>query len=373
MDMFSNTKLFLKNLPGKKTSRKIVVIHVDDYGSIRMKDKAAQEALRKAGFPISSRYSKFETLASTEDLEMLFEVLTSVKDSNGHYACFTPFANVANPDFEKIRESNFSQYYRQPFTETLKKYGPAYEGAYELWKQGISEDIFHPEYHGTEHICVRRYMKALREGNVSSLLAFDNECFSVGCLPTDKPVAYEPSVFNIEKLEDNEFLRQAIIDGVAIFKETLGYEPRQFTPGNGIHSPALHETLRENGIKYIDVQRFTKWPLGDGKYKKEFVYTGKENAFGQKYVIRNCVFEPYIDKGQRNEAAVRICMDNVAAAFKFHNPAIISTHRVNFVGELEKEHRNDSLQQLKSMLHEIVKRWPDVEFMNSSDMLEQIL
>ena len=101
MDMFSNTKLFLKNLPGKKTSRKIVVIHVDDYGSIRMKDKAAQEALRKAGFPISSRYSKFETLASAEDLEMLFEVLTSVKDSNGHYACFTPFANVANPDFEK--------------------------------------------------------------------------------------------------------------------------------------------------------------------------------------------------------------------------------------------------------------------------------
>ena len=51
-------------------------------------------------------------------------------------------------------------------------------------------------------------------------------------------------------------------------------------------------------------------------------------------------------------------------------PAIISTHRVNYVGSIESSHRNYSLAQLKLLLSEIVKRWPDVEFMNGDQMVE---
>lgn len=364
---------YIKNFPGRKTSRKIVVIYVDDYGSIRVKDKEAQKRMAAAGVPVSSsRYSDFDTLASTEDLQMLFDVLMSVKDSNGRHACFTPFANIANPDFDKIRESNFAQYFREPFTETLKRYGKAYEGAYELWKQGIAENIFHPEYHGTEHINVLRFMRNLQHGHKTTRLAFDNESVAVPLIPGDEKLSHETTVFYIEKAEENEALKEDIKTGMRMFEELLGYRSRQFTPGAGIYSPTLHKTLKEEGINYINVQRYIPYPLGDGKYVKSFLYNGKTNDVGQRYVVRNCPFETYFDNCNRNNHAVEVCLENIAAAFFMHAPAIVSTHRVNFVGGLEVSHRDDSLKQLKLLLDEIVKRWPDVEFMNGTEMCDAV-
>lgn len=40
------------------------------------------------------------------------------------------------------------------------------------------------------------------------------------------------------------------------------------------------------------------------------------------------------------------------------------------VGGLETTHRDDSLNQLKSLLQEIIKRWPDVEFMDGTQMCD---
>ena len=363
----------LKNLPGRKTHRKIVVIYVDDYGSIRVKDKAAQKRLASAGVPVfSNRYSAFDTLATTEDLQRLFEVLTSVHDSQGRHPCFTAFANIANPDFEQIRINGFSHYFREPFTETLKRYGKPYEGAYEMWRQGIAENIFHPEYHGTEHINVIRFMENLRRGHQTTRLAFDNECFAVPFLPGDEPLKHETTVFYIDSSEENVSLCEDIRTGTQMFEELLGYRSRQFTPGAGIYSPALHQTLKENGIQYINVQRYCPYPLGDGKFMKKFLYNGKSNEVGQKYVVRNCPFETFFDNCKRNDNAVAVCLNNIQAAFCMHAPAIISTHRVNYVGGLETTHRDDSLAQLKTLLDEILKRWPDVEFMNGTQMCEEV-
>lgn len=364
----------VKNLPGKKTRRKIVCIYIDDYGGIRVKDKKAYETLKASGVPMdSSRYSRFDTLASTEDLQMMFNVLISVKDSQGHYACLTPFANIANPDFEKIRDSGYVKYFREPFTETLKRYGRSYEGSYELWRQGIDEHLFHPEYHGTEHVNILRFMQALQRGHKTTRLAFDNESVALPVLPGDEPLRHDTTVFYIEKAEENEALKEDIRAGMAMFEQLLGYRPRQFTPGAGIYSPALHPVLKEEGIEYINVQRYKPYPLGDGQFVKKFLSNGKKNEVGQKYVVRNCVFEPYLDNCQRNNSAVADCLKNIEVAFRMHAPAIVSTHRVNFVGGLEAAHRNDSLQQLKELLTEIVKRWPDVEFMDGTHMCDAIM
>ena len=35
---------------------------------------------------------------------------------------FTPLTIVANPDFSKIRDSDFSEYFYESFAETLKRY-----------------------------------------------------------------------------------------------------------------------------------------------------------------------------------------------------------------------------------------------------------
>jgi hypothetical protein len=371
MDIKNIINRNLKNIPGKKTKRKIAVIYVDDYGSIRVKNILAREQLQKMGVPMdSNRFAKYDTLANSTDLNMLFEILTSVKDKNGNYACVTPFANIANPDFEKIRASGFETYFREPFTETLKRYGKEYDGVYELWKQGIRENIFFPAYHGTEHINVSQFMKALKQGHKSVHAAFDMESVCTPSFPDEAPVKNSTTTFYIEKASDNEQLKEDIKVGTKMFEELFGYRSKQFTPGAGIYSPGLHQVLAENGIKYINVGRYTAYPNGDGTFTKKFLFNGKENECGQKYIVRNCVFEP---NGSTDINIVSRCLRDVEASFRWGAPAIISSHRVNFVGHFDENWRNNSLAQLKQLLHEIVKRNPDVEFMNGDALCQIVL
>ena len=73
----------LLNVPGWHTRRKILVIESDDWGSVRMPSKEVYDEFMRRGIPVDKDpYCRFDNLATTEDLEALFDVLTSVKDKN---------------------------------------------------------------------------------------------------------------------------------------------------------------------------------------------------------------------------------------------------------------------------------------------------
>ena len=46
-------------------------------------------------------------------------------------------------------------------------------------------------------------------------------------------------------------------------------------------------------------------------------------------------------------------------------PAIISTHRINFIGFLDERNRTSNLKSFSLLLENILKKWPDVEFMTT--------
>ena len=118
----------LSNNVGKSIKAKIIVIESDDWGSIRMPSNKIRESLERKGFDLGKgeeryRYSLYDTLASKDDFEQLFNTLTAFKDSKGKYPVFTAMALVANPDFEGIAKSNFTQYFYEPMLKTLERYG----------------------------------------------------------------------------------------------------------------------------------------------------------------------------------------------------------------------------------------------------------
>ena len=92
----------IKNTIGWKTNRKLIVFSVDDYGNVRINSKEARVNIDKAGMKVYSRFDALDTLETKQDLELLFEVLESVRDKNGRPAIFTPFALPCNIDFEKM-------------------------------------------------------------------------------------------------------------------------------------------------------------------------------------------------------------------------------------------------------------------------------
>ena len=94
------------DIPGWRTKRHIVVIESDDWGSIRMPSIESYNRLLAAGIRVDKcHYCTNDTVASTDDLELLFEVLTSVKDKNGKAAVITANSLVANPDFDRIKNT----------------------------------------------------------------------------------------------------------------------------------------------------------------------------------------------------------------------------------------------------------------------------
>ena len=61
-------------------------------------------------------------------------------------------------------------------------------------------------------------------------------------------------------------------------------------------------------------------------------------------------------------------MKEIEIAFRWNKPAVISSHRVNYIGYLHPENRERSLKQLSELLSRMLKKWPDIEFMTSSEL-----
>jgi len=172
-------KTHLKNIPGWKTSRKIVVLESDDWGMIRMASKEAFLKLKNKGFPVeNSVYNTFDALESNTDLENLAEILLSVKDSHGHPAKFTVNNIVGNPDFKKIKESQFENYFYESFVETLRRHTNS-DRVLDLYKQGINEGVFQPQFHGREHVQINNWFTKLKKGDVLFSEAFSEGMFTL--------------------------------------------------------------------------------------------------------------------------------------------------------------------------------------------------
>ena len=66
MVILSNIKQHIlqnvKNIPGYKTRRKIVVFSVDDYGNVRVHSKQARENMDNAGLKIHTNFDRYDTL-----------------------------------------------------------------------------------------------------------------------------------------------------------------------------------------------------------------------------------------------------------------------------------------------------------------------
>jgi len=358
------------NFPGWHTSRKIVVFESDDWGSIRMPSLAVYESLVSSDIPLQNlSYNKFDSLASGEDLSKLFEVLQSIRDKNGNQAVITANTIVANPDFAKIKKVNYRQYYFEPFTETLKKY-PNHKDAYDYWKKGMELGIFRPQFHGREHLNVKRWLRALQQDIGNIRLAFDHQMFDL----STSLVIGDNSFMEALNFEDaDEIQDQKIIlsEGLDLFEQIFNYRSTTFIPPVYIWSDALNQHLYQEGIEAYQGSWFQHKPLPgkEHRFKKRFHYTGEKNKTGQYYLVRNAFFEP---SDNPHYDWVTDVLKRAEIAFRWGKPLIISTHRLNFIGCIDPENRERNLKLFKNLLFALVHHHPDIEFMGSDRLLELI-
>lgn len=359
----------LLNLPGWHTNRKIVVIESDDWGAIRMPSREVYDRMMNAGIRVDrDPYCRYDGLATPSDLSALFDVLMSVKDKNGRNAVLTADTVVANPLFDKIKESGFHEYFYEPFTETLKR-SRSHEDSFTLWKQGIEYGIFKPQLHGREHLNIKKWLRTLKSGDNLTSLAFDMNTFGLTSA-VDKSIRKNyMGAFNSGLDEDIAEYGKIITEGQQLFEQIFGYKSLSFIPTTYTWNPKIENHLIENGIRYIQGMVHQHVPLDDDTtftWKKNN-FCGNRSPYGLIYLMRNCFFEP-----SQNSGNAKDCLNRVKIAFRWHKPATICMHRLNVIGSIDERNRAENLIELKWLLKEIVRTYPEVEFM-SSDELGQLI
>ncbi|GHT65433.1 hypothetical protein AGMMS50239_25410 [Bacteroidia bacterium] len=355
----------LINIPGWHTNRKIVVIESDDWGSIRMPSKEAYNFLLKKGIKVDKcHYCKYDSLASDTDLSLLYEVLTSFKDINNNHPIITANSVLVNPDFYKIKQANYQEYYYQTFTETLKNY-PHHTHSFELWQEGINKNIFYPQYHGREHLNVNRWLNSLRNNSKETILAFEQNIFGLSTNIVHENRKSFMAAYDLDEINDIKKQSAIIQEGLFLFKEILGYSPVSFIAPNYTWYSDLEKILFDNKILSIQGLHLHRDASIGEKKQLKFRYIGQKNKSGLSSLVRNVFFEP---SENTNKDWKDTCLSEIERAFRWKKPAIICSHRVNFIGEIEEKNRNNNLQLLSKLLSSILAKWPDVEFLSSADL-----
>ena len=357
------------NIRGWKTNRKIIVIESDDWGTIRMPNASVRNELfiNQIDSYNSGSYDKFDTIADNDDLKALFKILLNYRDKNGNPPVITANTIVANPDFQKIKNSGYKKYYFEKFTKTLEKY---YKGqnTFDTWKEGIKSSVFKPQFHGREHLNVKLWLTALQNDEKGVREAFEHETWPARLVTGERlDIAY-----NYVDEEQLKFIINSIDEGASIFEEIFGYKSVSFIAPSYTWCTSIEKKLKQIGVKYIQGGLYQKYPhkvITEKKQSKARHYTGEKNHYNQTYLMRNVHFEPALTN---EKDIVSRCLSDIDIAFKWNKPAIISSHRLNYIGAIENENRMNTLNKLDELLAAIIKKYPNIEFM-SSDQLGDLM
>lgn len=347
------------NRKGKYVNEKLVIIESDDWGAIRTPSKQALDLFEAKGFDIKNSIYKYDSLESHDDLENLFEVLSSSKGSDGKYAVVTANTIMANPDFEKIKANNYQHYFWEPFTTTFNRY-PKHQNNFQLCQQGIRNGLFRPQFHGREHLNINRWMRALQTEDKKVMVAFEQQTTYSGKEDYSFMEAYD-----WDKQEEVEMHKAIIKEGLQLFESFFGYRSKSFIAPCYNWDSQLEPLLAEQGIEWIQGLRSQLQPTGVFDQ-----YTSIKHSFGQeekgiRYNVRNCFFEPSM---LPQKDWVNSCLAQIQSAFLFSKPAVICSHRINFVGFINEKNGERGLKDLDTLLKAIVKKWPDVRFISTDEL-----
>lgn len=356
---------------GFHTERHLVVIESDDWGSIRMPSAEVYRKLQKAGdHPENDAFLRNDCLENVADLTALFAVLTSVKDKNGSPAVMTANFAMANPDFDKIDPIN-DAYFFEPFTDTYKRYYPD-QDVFSCVQDGIKSSCFVPQLHCREHMNVNRWMNDLKQQKYDTVIAFQNHMIGTGAsFSQENPFGYMDA-FNSNFTSDAE-LSNVVHEAMELFENTFGKKSETFVASCFVWNDALEKALCEVGVRGIQSGCWQNLPVcteEGNALRRKLRFTGQKNRIGQVYTVRNCTYEPAYQQTPMKSA--KECLDQIMRAFHNRKPAIINSHRFNYIGSINRENARENLKGLSWLLQTIIENIPDAEFISTAELLRII-
>ena len=353
---------------GWSTNRKLLIIESDDWGAIRTSDKASYLKLEEAGYDMALSCYNLDALESNSDLSELYSVLNKHVDINGRPACFTANIVTANPDFKAISDGGFETYIYESVDTTCQRVTNS-DQVINLWNQGLDAKVFIPQMHCREHLRYWEWMNRLYQGDKETVDTFLLKMCGLPAATSRSKTSFFKTPYVTEDIlnKNSTSMSELITPGFQIFNKIFSFMPSSVVAPNVGWTDETERVWASLGVQYIQGGRVQ---VIDGLSRRRFKqhYLGQKNKHNMMYLVRNCTFEPAKGlKFDQHSALRQICK-----AFDSNKPAIITSHRVNYISRIKEKNRSHSLAQLDDLLKVVKKMYPNVEFISSHELGEII-
>ena len=351
-----------------RTASRAVVFESDDWGMARMPSRRAYEKLAAEGtIDIANPFNKCSR-ERIEDLDMLFDVLAGCRDQEGRPAALTANFITANPDFDSIERSRYRHYYWTGIDDN-RGHDSSQAVLLDKYREGMVRGLFHPQYHGRDHFSAEAWLRALRNRDAAAISGFRQRVVLAGYsrfLPSEY-VDYSPQTL---RPLSYTAIDAKVEGGTRVFQRAFGLRSLTSIAPFYLWSDLVEGCLFNWGVRCMQgASHCLDASDGSGRVRPKQGLLGQRSSSGMSYLVRNCRFEP----AQDGQAAVAQCLRQIASAFARGYPAIIDTHRVNYVGVVDPAMRDTNLVLLRDLLRAVLRMFPSLRFTTSSELAISLL
>ncbi len=327
---------------------KALVIESDDWGLTAWSpDEQAWRVL--ADTPAfrteAGRRYGGSTLESAEDVRQLAATLLEFRGGDGFPPVWQANTVMAAPQFDRLRPPMF-ELAELPLVEPHEA-SPrwARPGLCEALRDASDQGLWWPELHGLHHLPEQAWITALRRGAADARRAHEQS--SAVCEAVEASGEYDPS-------EPRDLRRRNLERAVERFIARYGRPPGSFCAPDYRWDSALEEDAHARGVSTFQgigeqvghrlaklrrlVLRY-QWPHRNG---------------GTFYLPPRIAFEPSAIPPSGMAVACETVRRAVRDAWHRGQPAILSTHRLNYA-HLRHEHAEAGRAALRDLLKRLVE------------------
>lgn len=326
---------------------KAVVLESDDWGLCAWSpDLQAYRVLSDLPMfrsPAGRRYGG-STLERASDVKNMAGLLMEFRGGDGFPPVLQANTVMAAPDYARLNPPAFVCDELPLINLPLTPSRWARPG---LWGEIVAAreaGVWWPELHGLHHLPECAWLRALRTGVLDARRAFEQQ--SPVCEAVASSGEYDPR----EPLE----VRIRNLEGaVQRFEQLVGRPPESFCPPD-YHADARIEAEAERlGIHTLQGRPERAgggWPRLR-HFLGRFRFPDVEG--GRFYLPPRIAFEPGAGGGERAVVGLEGALRGVRAAWSRSQPAIVSTHRANYV-QLDEARGAEGVDRLRAFLAALV-------------------
>lgn len=348
---------------GYHTEIPTIVFESDDWGSVRTPSAEAIADFQRL-YPEHklNHYQLFDGLDTSEDLKALAVALRNHSNDDGKHPRFTMNYAMANPIFDDENYKLGSAFRFEPMWETYAREQGNDHSSLSLILQGTYSDVFQPQLHSREHLNVTSWRKGIKRDPML------RQAYEMGLIGLDPGPYSSLDALNRDNTEISreEFLSEAF----QMFKDCFGYASYSYIPPCYVIGRDDERILSGLDVRVLQSGAKVNRQLPNGKLIGIPTPLGGKTAYDQVRLVRNVQFEPtrWLFAGMDAETIINDALTEIQKVVSNKQPAIVCTHRVNYVGGISAENRERSIDCLGQLLERVLKRYPNIRFMTSDEL-----